>query len=118
MMKRDIIDREKIESYVNKYGYPNAEKYGSKAAIAPILVIHHMTDLSVRKKYFKLLYQAYKTGDVEDNFFSLYLWRTYLFQFKKEHKMENPYTTEDKVNLLIHELGLDTEKQEVLAEMN
>ena len=108
--KQDEINLRKIEAYLKKYGYPKKNELGKDAAIAPWIVIHHSTDTEIRNRNFKILYQAYLTGDIDDNAMSMYLGRTYEFTFKERFRMESPYKSEDEINLLIEILNLDEEK--------
>jgi hypothetical protein len=108
--KRDEINLRKIEAYLKKYGYPKKSELGKDAAIAPWIVIHHSTDTGIRNRNFEILYQAYLTGDIDDNAMSMYLGRTYEFSFKERFRMESPYKSEDEINRLIEKLNLEVEK--------
>ena len=111
--KQDEINLGKIDAYLKKFGYPKKAVLGKDAAMTPWLVIHHSTDIGVRNSYFGILYQAYLTEDLDDNFMSLYLGRTYNLTFKEMFRMESPYQSKDEINQLIKILGFEEEQTKV-----
>jgi len=113
MIEQDKINLQKIDSYLKKYGYPRNEKFGSKAALAPILVTYHMTDVPSRNEYFNIFYQAYLNKDIPDIFFAMYLEKTYKDLYQENYHIENPNPSEAQINTLILELGLEQHKLEV-----
>ncbi len=73
MMKLDVINLAKIETYLSKYGYPSLKNHTEDAVMTPWLIIHHNPSVETSKKHFKTFYQAYKKGDIDGNAFTLYL---------------------------------------------
>jgi len=110
---QDAINLAKVEAYLNKYGYPSLAELGQDAAIAPWIVIHHSGDIEERNRNFEILYQAYLKGDINDTAMSLYLGRTYQFQYNERFDMESPYRSEDEINILIDKLGLSERKEKI-----
>lgn len=83
------VDRllfEKTVDYLEVYSYPRKEM-GGKACVTPILIFHHVSgtpnDLLLKRNYFSLFYQAYKSESIGQNFLWFYLFRLYQ-QVKKE----------------------------------
>ncbi|MFT6320029.1 MAG: hypothetical protein ACJAT4_000951 [Granulosicoccus sp.] len=111
--KQDEINLNKVEKYIEKFGYPKKKELGKDAAIAPWIVIHHSTDTAIRNRNFEILYKAYLAEDIDDTAMSLYLGRTYEFTFRERFRMENPYRSEDEINQLIKKLGLEKRKANV-----
>jgi len=111
--KQDEINIKKIEAYFEKFDYPLRVKLGRDAAMAPWLVIHHLTDTGLRDKHFEILYKAYLNGDIEDTQLSLYLDRSYNFIFGERYQMKSPYRSEDQINILIEKLGLEERRAKI-----
>jgi len=111
LWKQDEINLKKVDAYFERFGYPSKATLGRDAAIAPFFVIHHSTNTGVRNFYFEILYKAYLSGDIDDTAMSIYLGRTYKKTFGERHQMENPYRSEDQINELIRELGLEEKKE-------
>lgn len=102
----DDLNLERIDLYLDKFGYPDIDSFSNKANIAPWLVIHHQTDPQTRKDYFPLLKEAYDDGDINSTQFEMYLGRTYQMLNGKYPASEGSYKPEEKINWLIEELGL------------
>jgi hypothetical protein len=113
MMKLDVINLAKIETYLAKYGYPSLKNHTEDAVLTPWLVIHHNPDKETSRKYFKTLYQAYKKGDLEGGAFTLYLGRFYSVFYNKRLDLESPYTEEFEVDTLVKALDLVQLRDEV-----
>jgi hypothetical protein len=108
-LKMDSIDRlnfERIDLYLNTYGYPKKDSVSSNASMAPWIVIHH-SNYNKRIKHFNVLIEAYKTGDIDLTQFDFYLGRTYQMKFGEYPTWEGPYKLEEKVEWMIQELGLE-----------
>lgn len=110
LLKQDEINLQKIERYLEQYGYPDKDQFGWKAVSAPWAVIHHQSDLDIRNRNFEILYQAYLDGNIDDGAFSFYLGRTYTFTFGKRLEMQSPFQSKDEIALLIKELKLKKQK--------
>ncbi len=106
--KSNMLNLQKIELYLEKFGHPTIKEHGEKAAGTPCLVIHHTGDIETRTKYFTYLYNAYKNGDIEPGSFSFYLERFHRFKFGERFTLPNPYKEKDLINELIRRLELDT----------
>ena len=109
-LDQDALNLVNIESYLSYYGHPKKSELGDIAAIAPWTVIHHAQGYKVRERNFEILYKAYLQGDIDDGAISLFLGRMYELKNRKRFRMENPYKSEDEINQLIEELGLEEEK--------
>lgn len=110
---QDEINLLKVEAFIEEYGYPRIAELGKDAAITPWLVIHHSTDMEKRLAHFSVLYGAYLTQDIKDIALSMYLERTYKFIHRESITMEDPYTTDEKIDRLIEKLDLVEEKETV-----
>jgi hypothetical protein len=113
MMKLDIINLAKIETYLSKYGYPTLKNHTEDAVLTPWLIIHHNPDKEISRKHFNTLYQAYKKGDLEGGAFTLYLGRFYSVVYNKRLDLESPYTEEFEVDTLVKALDLVQFRDEV-----
>ncbi len=80
LYKQDQINLEKVEIYLQRYGYPSFEKYGKKASSAPWYVLQHAKTLQPRTRNFKYIYSGWKEGDVFDWMMYHFLLRYYKFQ--------------------------------------
>lgn len=113
MMKLDVINLAKIETYLTKYGYPSLKNHTEDAVLTPWLIIHHNPDKETSRKHFKALYQAYKKGDLEGGAFTLYLGRFYSVVYNKRLDLESPFTEEFEVDTLVKALDLQQLRDEV-----
>lgn len=113
MMKLDVINLAKIETYLSKYGYPSLKNHTEDAVLTPWLVIHHNPDKETSRKHFKALYQAYKKGDLEGGAFTLYLGRFYSVVYNKRLDLESPYTEDFEVDTLVKVLDLQQLRDDV-----
>ena len=86
--------------------HPKKATHGETAARTPWIVFHHTTDLKIRDRYFKTLYEAYKNGDLDPSSLSLYLYRTHFFRFNESFRMPSPYREEQYIDSLVQKLGL------------
>ena len=102
----DALNLEKIEYYLKEFGYPSSDSVTREAAMAPWIVIHHLTDVHKRKGFFSDLFQAYNNGNINLDQFELYLGRTYKLEFGTYPFGEGAYDPTEKINRLIKELGL------------
>ncbi len=103
----DNLNLERIDLYLEKFGYPGIDSFSDNANSAPWLVIHHQSNPQSRKDYFPLLKQAYDNGDINTTQFEMYLGRTYQMVNGKYPASEGSYKAEEKIKWLIEELGLD-----------
>ena len=105
--KQDEVNLHKIELYLKKYGYPKKVLFGKDERVVPWLVIHHSTNISVRNRYFDILYNAYKDGNIDQTAFSMYLNRTYKFTFREDFDIKGNFSSDIEISRLIEELGLE-----------
>ena len=112
--RQDEINLIKVETFIKFFGYPSQKELGEYAALAPWIVIHHSSDVSVRNRNFKDLYRAYLSEDIDDNALAMYLGRTYRFIEREDFYIESPFKAEDEINGLIEALGLEKEKLSIL----
>ena len=102
----DYINFAKIEQFLKTHDYPNENREGMEAAAAPFYVIHHSGDLDYRNRHFKVLYEAYKRGDIQDGQMALFLNRSHEMKFGEMFNMPNPFTREAQIDSLIKRLEL------------
>ena len=109
MMQADATNMQKIAKYLEMYGYPKRAEVGKIAALTPWLVIHHQPSYNndeIRHRYFPMLYQAYRDGDLEGSAFWLFLDRMYYFEHGERFKMKSPYMEADAIDSMIQVLNL------------
>ena len=102
----DELNLIKVEKLLAKFGYPKADFLGSTAASAPFMVIHHSADYDSKKRNFHYLFEAYKSGNLKEGPFSLYLNRMYELKMGKRYEVGDVFKEEDRINGIIEELGL------------
>ena len=74
--------------------------------MVPALVIHHSNNDNVRRRNFFKLKKAYDNGDLDPDFFALYLGRIYQMERGHYFRMPSPYLLEDQIDSLITVLDL------------
>lgn len=112
------IDEKNIDligTYLDTFGYPDRKNYRKDARDAPFIVLQHSMGNEYRKKYFPLLYKAYKTGDFDD--LAFFLGRMHDFEFGYFMSFENPYTEETEIAALTKALGLTEIMAKIDAEL-
>src|SRR5690606_18869385 len=87
--------------------YPKKVLFGKDERVVPWLVIHHSTNISVRNRYFDILYNAYKDGNIDETAFSMYLNRTYKCTFGEDFDMKGNFSSDIEISSLIEKLGLE-----------
>jgi len=107
MMKVDLENIFKIETYLDTYGYPSQELLGEKAAGCPWIVIHHAPDNSTRHKNFHHLYKGYLAGDLSPDGLAFFLGRFQRFENGDWIEFDGPFTTEMEIDTLIKALNLE-----------
>ncbi len=115
----DTTHFKKIETYLNTHGHPTLKKHGREAADTPCIIIHHAVGRAEpRIKHFKLLYEAYKKGDLSNTLFTFYLNRMYYYKFNSRIKWGEEYTEELEVDTLIKSLELQPTRLEIDKSLN
>lgn len=107
MNTQDAENLAKIEYYLRVYRYPKKE-FGEIANMTPWLVIHHAGAYEDRVRNFPVLYKAYTQGDLDKGQFSMYLSRMYSHAKGAHPEMVGSYKEEDKINMMIETLELQT----------
>jgi len=114
-MQADHTNMELISMYLDTFGFPDKEDYTSEARLAPYMVIHHTSSNKYRKKYFPMLYKAYKLGDFES--LAFFLGRMHDVEFGYFMSFENPYTEDFEIAQLTSALGLTEIMKEIDQEL-
>ena len=107
--RTDSINLIKIDSYLDRFEYPDTLNYTKKAIKAPWFVIQHCPKINIRVKYYNLLKEAFKDGKINEIDFYLYLQRNYYFERKEMLGIENDdkYSFEEKIYILQDSLGYE-----------
>jgi len=105
----DSLNFNKIEKYLNTYGYPDTINYSRLAVKAPWFVIQHCANIELREKYYKIIEQAHKERSINDVYFYLYLVRNYQIKKSKMLGIEDDKVISVKKKI---EILLDTLKYE------
>ena len=98
---------EKIEAYLNTYGYPSVMKLGGVAAYAPFFVIQNMEDVKSRERNFTFLYDAYTFGDITSDAFYMYLADLYYYEFKTDYLYDPNLNKKAQIKKLMKALQFD-----------
>ncbi len=86
LKKVDVALTNKIDTYLNTYGYPEKELYGETANLTPLLILQKSALYNVRKSQTKSLYKAYKKDEIEQSRFVSFLEDEYEYYFKKNYQ--------------------------------
>ncbi len=105
MMNMDVVNVEKVETYLQKYGYPTKDIY-EDLALVPWVVIHHASGYEIRERHIKTIYSAYKNGDIDDGAMSFYLGRMHHIKFGERFRMKSPFMPDDEIDSLISIMDL------------
>ena len=82
----DVVLTNKIDTYLNTYGYPEKDLYGETANQTPLLILQQSALYDVRKSQTKCLYKAYKKEEIEPSQFTAYLEGEYKYRFQKAYQ--------------------------------
>lgn len=69
----DLILAEKLDVYMNTFGYPSIMQLGQKAAVISIAHITYVGDEVILEKNFNYFYDAYKFNDITADLYYEYL---------------------------------------------
>lgn len=69
----DLILAEKIDIYMNTYGYPSIMQLGQKSAVIAIAHLTYVDDIYMLRDNFNYFFDAYKFNDITDDLFYDYL---------------------------------------------
>jgi len=113
------LNFEKIENYLNSYGYPDTINYSKKAVSSPWFVIQHNQNIDSRRKYFSLLNKAHKDGIISDIYFYLYLTRNFQIENNDMHDItsDESQSTKEKIKILLDTLKYEIENREIKNDM-
>jgi len=107
MMEIDDRNLRKIGEYLTTHGYPNKADHGELACSAPWIVIHHSKNkFGARRKYFKYLYDAYQSNELDGGAFTFYLNRLYNFEKGERLDIIGAFTEKKEIDTLIQLLDL------------
>lgn len=104
--RTDAENLVRIEAYLGHYGYPKKSVLGVNSTECVALVIHRQDDLTVRRKYFPVIYQSYATDRLNPELMLLFLERTYHIQNGEAYEQEGPFQYQQKIDTLIELLDL------------
>ncbi len=102
----DEMNLQKIEAYLNQFGYPSRDAMSEIALFTPYVVIHHSSTTEDRRRNFPFLKEAYKDGNLSESSFSMYLARWYQMEFNERLDMRGSYKEKDKIRRMLDSLSL------------
>lgn len=102
MIQLDLLNLQKIELYLEKYGHPTNSS-SEKAIYTPWLIIHHSATIQDREKNFHYLYDAYKSGILKEGYFINFLQGFYSL---KNNTSFEPKEKNNEANELLQALGI------------
>jgi uncharacterized protein DUF6624 len=73
----------RVEAIIKEYGWPGKNLVGADASLAAFLIIQH-ADYEYQKKYFPLMYEAMKKGEIESRHLALLEDRILMREGKKQ----------------------------------
>jgi hypothetical protein len=115
---QDSINLKKIEDILDKYGYPGKKMVGDKYSGIAWLVIQH-SNLETMKKYYKLINEAMKAGELAKSSYALFedryrMWsgekQIYGSQVKNDKDGKpyfHPIEDEENINKRREEMGME-----------
>lgn len=86
LQQTDQVLTQKINTYLNTYGYPEKELYGETANITPFLILQQSDLHDIRRSQTKRLYKAYKKDELELSRLIGFLESEYEYRFKKTYQ--------------------------------
>lgn len=86
LKKVDVVLTNKIDTYLNTYGYPEKDLYGETANLTPITILQQSQLYDIRKAQTGKLYKAYKKEDLELSRFISFLEGEYEHRFQKTYQ--------------------------------
>ncbi|WP_157956129.1 hypothetical protein [Flavobacterium kingsejongi] len=98
----DLLNLQKIELYLEKYGHPTNSS-SEKAIYTPWLIIHHSATIEDREKNFHYLYDAYRSGILKDGYFTNFMQRFYSL---KNNRSFEPKEKNNEIEELVQALGI------------
>jgi len=74
-----------------------------------LFVFHHLPGRTgtydLKKQYLPMFMKAYRNGDISDTGITFFLNRMYEDKYGKRMPIENPFTTEKEIRLLLEQLN-------------
>jgi hypothetical protein len=104
--RTDIENLLRVEYYLEKYGYPDADSIGGLAVVTPIFILQHSPSYEKRVSYFDMIYKAYLDKDIEADLLVIYLDGLHQLKFNEFLKIDGPYQPIEKVDVLLEKLEL------------
>jgi len=98
------IQFQKVDAFLNTYGYPSIMEVGGPAVYAPYLITSNMDDLKSKEKNFVYFYDAYMFGNLSDGLFYSYVADLYHLKTNKSHLYDPNQQIDDQIEFILAEL--------------
>lgn len=105
-VKAEKENIEKIEAFLNAWGYPNKRSLKINAADIVINLINESEDIDVVKRNFNHIYTAYSTDRLPGSKYTKYLNQYYQLATGESMNIPNPFTEAFEVDTLMRSLKL------------
>jgi len=102
------INLEKIEAFLDVYGYPDKQSLKSNSVDAPYTIILQINDLEAKERNFRHMYSAYRNKDLPGGSLANYMHKMYELKMGERMQLKNPFTEKFELDTLIRSLKLDT----------
>jgi len=106
LLRAEKVNIEKVEAFLNIWGYPDKRSLKINAADMPIKVIHASDDLTVKKRNFKFLFKAFNNQQIPGSSFTSYLNKYYELSTGERMTIPNPYSEVFELDTLLRSLKL------------
>ena len=114
MLKNDELRLDKIEAYLKTYEYPSKDKYGIKAARAPIMTLHYSKNLDAKFNNFEAVYKGFYKGHFSPEDFAYFIGHLHKDAKGEWYSFDGPYTSKEEIEANIKSLGLQDEVDEII----
>jgi hypothetical protein len=116
MDKTDAQNLAKLEKIVSKYGWPKISDYGNMLTSIPFMVIQHTEDITVQKKYLKLIVELVLKNEADPQSYAYLKDRILVKENKKQlfgtQIYRNPVSGKDEVRPIEDEDNVDKRRAE------
>ena len=106
MVEGDERNKQRVNCYLAKFGYPESDSLSDIANSAIPTVIHHSADTTWKRNLFPTLYEAYHRGNLDAGGLTFILNRMYQFRHGERLVMESPFHIQEEIDTLIQLLEL------------
>jgi len=106
VMALDALNLQRVETYLDEFGYPDHSEHGDLANAAIPAVIHHCDSYEDRERLLPILHDAYKRDLIGIDPILMILNRMHRMKFGKHLEWEGTFRPEEELERFSMSLGL------------